>query len=513
MSGPVPFHDLVARHARERPDAVYVHSIDQDKALTFRALRTIADRIAALLAERGFEANDRVLLLADNSVEFHAVFVGVLRYGATIATVQVDVNRAHLAEIVAALRPKLVIYQAGLGLEALSGGDPERWIELGTLEPGGAGPGSGFFALASRSGGADIASVAAPDDHGVIFYTSGTVAKPKGVIQTHAAAFYNYDATAHYLGLAPGLRVLDCRSFAWLSAQHMALGAPLAAGASAIIAKKFSASRYFDWLKRYDIAIGFVVPTMINMLLSAKPALRAADLPHLRFLTCSSAPLLIDQWRQFEETFGITLCQSGGSSEGGNTAAHRGAARKLGTLGPPLKYQDVRIVGEDGRALPPGELGEIVVAGGKQQAFGTIGADGAIARLPADGHRTGDLGLIDADGHLVIVGRLKELIIRGGVKIAPLEIDAVLHDVPGVAEAAAAGVPDPIYGEEVVGFVAAAPGAVLAAEAVLAHCRRALPELKVPKAIVFVPELPKNSRGKIERHALVELWRARCSGG
>jgi acyl-coenzyme A synthetase/AMP-(fatty) acid ligase len=286
----------------------------------------------------------------------------------------------------------------------------------------------------------------------------------------------------------------------------MALGAPLVAGATAHIARKFSASRFFDCLKQNDINIGFVVPTMINMLLSANPRVSGRELPKLEFLTCSSAPLFLDRWQTFEETFGITLCQSGGSSEGGNTAAHRGKDRKLGTIGPPLKYQQVRIVDEQGAELAPGELGEIVVGGGLQQAFGYLKADGTVERLPADGHHTGDLGRIDEDGHLVIVGRKKDLIIRGGVNIAPLEIDAVLHEMRGIAEAAVAGVPDPIYGEEVIGFVNLSRGSSLSSEEILAHCRSKLPLFKLPKSILLLDELPKNARGKVDRKQLVDLW-------
>jgi acyl-coenzyme A synthetase/AMP-(fatty) acid ligase len=503
MTSPISFHDIVVRHAVERPDTVYVHSVDQDKSLTYGQLRAVADGLASFLAAAGLRPNDRVLLLAENSVEFHAVFVGVLRYGATIVTVNVDMNHAHLAEIVAAVRPQLVIVQAGIGVEALPRGS-EHWIELGAWESSG---GTGLFGeIAAGRDGAGIRSVAAPDDHGVIFYTSGTVAKPKGVIQTHATAFFNYDATADYLGLAPGKNVFDCRSFAWLSAQHMALGAPLIAGATAHIARKFSVSRYFDCLKQNNINIGFVVPTMINMLLAAGARVSARELPRLEFLTCSSAPLFLDRWQTFEETFGITLCQSGGSSEGGNTAAHRAKDRKLGTIGPPLKYQHVRIVDEQGADVPHGQLGEIIVGGGLQQAFGYLNSDGTIERLAADGHHTGDLGRIDEDGHLVIVGRKKDLIIRGGVNIAPLEIDAVLHEMPGVAEAAVAGVPDPIYGEEVVAFVNLSRGSVLSSEDILAHCRRKLPAFKLPKSILLLNELPKNARGKIDRKQLVDIW-------
>jgi acyl-coenzyme A synthetase/AMP-(fatty) acid ligase len=503
MTKAASFHETVVRHAVERPNAVYVHSIDQDRSLSYGQLRAVGDGLAALLAEAGVRANDRVLMLAENSVEFHALFVGVLRYGATIVTVNVDMNQAHLAEILGAVRPKLVIYQGGIGVDALAGSGGARWTEMGEWRPGG---GSGLFADIARRNGADIKSIAGPDDHGVIFYTSGTVAKPKGVIQTHATAYLNYDATADYLGLKPGMRVFDCRSFTWLSAQNMALGAPLIAGATTVIARKFSSSRYFDWLKQHEINIGFMVPTIVNMLLSAPPALTGADLPKLHFLTCSSAPLFPEPWQAFEKTFGITLCQSGGSSEGGNTAAHRGKNRKLGTLGPPLKYQTIRIVDDHGVEVPRGELGEIIVAGGLQQAFGYLNADGSIERLPRDGHHTGDLGKIDEDGHLVIVGRKKDLIIRGGVNIAPLEIDAVLHEIPGVQEAAAAGVPDPIYGEEVACFITLSPGVSLSGDAVLTYCRGKLPAFKVPKSVRFVSELPKNARGKIDRKALVDLW-------
>lgn len=340
MTAATSFHDIVERHAAERPDAVYVHCIDQDKSLTFRELRAVGDGLSAFLTEMGIAANDRVLMLAENSVEFHALFVGVLRHGATIVTVNVDMNQAHLAEIVSAVKPKLLIVESAIAFKTPAGA--ARVVEMGAWQPDG---GTGLFAeIASRLDTARIASVAVPADHGVIFYTSGTELKPKGVIQTHATAFFNYDATADYLGLTPGMRVLDCRSFTWLSAQNMALGAPLIAGATTVVARKFSSSRYFDWLRQYDIDIGFVVPTMVNMLLSMPRTLTGRDLPQLRFLTCSSAPLFPEPWQAFETAFGITLCQSGGSSEGGNTAAHRGKNRKIGTLGPPLKHQTIRIV-------------------------------------------------------------------------------------------------------------------------------------------------------------------------
>jgi acyl-coenzyme A synthetase/AMP-(fatty) acid ligase len=495
------FHDMVAGNARRWPERVYVHCIDQDKSLTYGELYGLSNRMARFFQGAGLSANDRVLLLAENSVEYLVVFVSTLRYGATLATVHVEMNQAHLAEIIAAISPEIVLYQDGLGLEELRKGAPGDWHVLGDWSPDGAS--TGFFAdIAILSDMDDIPSCAGKDDHGVIFYTSGTVAKPKGVIQTHATAFYNYDATADYLGLQPGDRVLDCRSYSWLSAQHMSLGAPLVAGATTFMARHFSRSHYFDWLRDYEINVGFVVPTIVNMLISRPHDVTAADLPRLRFLTSSSAPLLDDQWRQFEDLYGITLAQSCGSSEGGNTAAHRGADRKIGSIGPAQKYQQIRIVDSHGNTLPQGEVGEIIIGGGKQQAYGYLMPDGTIERLPQDGHHSGDLGFFDEEMHLHITGRVKELIIRGGMNISPLEIDAVLMEHPKIVEAGTIGVPHPIYGEEVVAYVACRPNEEISADELLAHCAAQLPEAKTPKEIRFMDELPKNARGKLDRFAL-----------
>ena len=245
---------------------------------------------------------------------------------------------------------------------------------------------------------------------------------------------------------------------------------------------------------------------MVNMLLNRPQNSKICKLPELRFLTSSSAPLHEEQWRQFENFLGITLAQSCGSSEGGNTAAHRGADRKIGSIGPQLKYQDVRIIDKDGNLLKQGKTGEIIVGGGKQQAFGYLFPDGKIELLPEGGHQTGDLGYVDSDGHLHIVGRAKDLIIRGGINVAPLEIDAVLVLHQAVFEAGTVGIPDEIYGEEIIAYVSCKKGIKVRPNDIMEHCSKALPAAKCPKKILFLNELPKNSRGKLDRNALANLW-------
>lgn len=498
-------HSVVADNAGRIPDKVYVHCIDQDKSITYGELGALTNRMARYLLDRGIGANDRVLVLAENSVEFMATFVGVLRLGATIATANVEMNRAHLAEIVRAVDPKLVLCQNGLGLEALGDRAPGTWMRFGEWHKDGGS--TGFFgALDGLDPDDDIDPVCGPDDIGVIFYTSGTEAKPKGVMETHSGVWHNFDATADAVQLGQDDRMLDCRSYTWLSAQNMSLGGPLTRGATVFMSKRFSQSRYFDWIRDYEINIGVAVPTVINMLMNRPLDFSGAHTPHLRFMMTSSAPLSPEQWKRFEDMYGVRLCQSYGCSEGGLMASHRGTERKIGTVGLPLKYQEMRVVDPAGNALPAGGTGEIVVAG-RQKSYAYLHADGQIEVLPEDGHRTGDLGFLDEDGHLHVTGRLKDVIIRGGVNISPVEIDNVLAEHPDVAEAAALGVPDPIYGEEVVCCVVCRDGAVADADSVLAHCRTRLADFKAPKQVMFLDALPRNDRGKLDRAAVARTWK------
>ena len=496
---------VIADNAGRIPDKVYVHCIDQDKSITYGELHRLTNRMAGYFRDRGIGANDRILVLSENSVEVMATFLGVLRFGATIATANVEMNRAHLAEIVRAVDPRLVLCQHGLDLEALGEGAPGTWMQFGEWRKDGGS--TGFFGeLDGRDGDDDIDPVCGPDDIGVIFYTSGTEAKPKGVMETHSGVWHNFDATADAVGIRQDDRMLDCRSYTWLSAQNMSLGGPLTRGATVFMAKKFSQSRYFDWIRDYEINIGVAVPTVINMLMNRPLDFSGTQTPHLRFMMTSSAPLSPEQWTRFEDMYRVRLCQSYGCSEGGLMASHRGAERRIGTVGLPLKYQEMRVVDAEGNPLPAGATGEIVVAG-RQKSYAYLHADGRIEVLPEDGHRTGDLGFLDADGHLHITGRLKDVIIRGGVNISPVEIDNVLAEHPDVAEAAAVGVPDPIYGEEVVCCVVCRDGASADADSVLAHCRTRLADFKAPKQVMFLDALPRNDRGKLDRAAVARTWK------
>jgi acyl-CoA synthetase (AMP-forming)/AMP-acid ligase II len=187
-------------------------------------------------------------------------------------------------------------------------------------------------------------------------------------------------------------------------------------------------------------------------------------------------------------------------------AAIPGEARRLGTVGRPLPYHDLAIVDAEGRRLGAGEIGAVEVGGLGDHAYRCLAEDGTV-RVNARGRiRTGDLGFLDADGYLHLTGREKEIIIRGGVNISPVEIDSLLMQRPELIEVATVGVPDSIYGEEVVSYVVARSGSRVDVAELLRYCNSVLPAFKAPKEIVLSASLPKTERGKLDRKALVGLW-------
>ena len=504
------FSMLEANH-RRFPDKQFVQSIDQGKSIAHGEAFRLCNRIAGFLDDRGIQANDRVVLLGGNSLEFVLAYLGVLRHGATICTVNVEMNEARLAEIVDALHPRLVLWEDGWGVEELAAKAPGEWMALGDWRPDGSTDGgTGLFAAAAQRADTDpVAPVGGEDDIAIIFYTSGTSATAKGVIIDYGCAFYNTEAFSEALDFRGDERILEYRSFTWYSAQLMGMWQSMLHGATLIMARKFSQSRYFDWIKEYDISIAVGIPTVINMLLSRPVDIHARDLPQLRFMTSSSAPLLAHQWETFERDYGIRIAQCYGSSEGGWTTGSSGETRRIGTVGRPLRHQELRIVGADGAPVAPGDIGEIELGGGMQQYYGYLRDDGTIERFNKGRFRTGDLGCLDDDGYLRITGRAKDMIIRGGVNISPAEIENIMAGHPEIAESVAIGVADEIYGEEVVSYVVVMAGKSLTREDILDHCEGKLPAFRTPKEIVFIDAIPKNHNGKIDRNALVKLWQSR----
>ncbi len=494
----------IARAAAGAPDKPWVVSAEDGRAVTYAQLREFTGRFATLLRERGLGRNDRVALLANNSIEQLLCYFGVMAAGATVCTIHVEMNRNQLGDIFERLKPKLILVQDGLGLDDLLASAAAPRLQLGPWhEP----RLDTVFAALSRCEPSEPQGAAGPDDDAVILFTSGTSAKPKGVVLNFREYLSNIDPLAEGFGFTADDRLYDFRPFSWASAQLLGALGVVNRGATLVLAEKFSASRFFGHLRDHNVTIAAGNPTTINILLNSDGTAHRDNLPALRFVTSSSAPLLLEEWKRFEQKFGIPIAQGCGASEVSWIAAIPGEQRRLGTVGRPFAYHDLAIVDAEGRRLPPGEIGYVELGGFADHPFRYLGEDGEIKVHCRGRIRTGDLGCLDAEGFLVLTGREKELIIRGGAKISPVEIDSCLMQRADVIEAATVGVPDAIYGEEVVSYVVARPGASIDPGELLRYCSAHLPAFKAPKQIVLSDALPKTERGKLDRRALVQQWK------
>ncbi len=235
--------------AATRGDAPYIVSVDQDRSLSYRALDGLVGRLGRLLADAGVGRNDRVVLLANNSIEHLVTYVGVMACGATICTVHVETNQSHLAPILAAIAPKVVVYEEALGLDLPVSAAPDAlWLALGAVGDNG----DSLFGRLNRPAEPAPPAPSEPDDVAAIFFTSGTTATPKGVVLTFSDLMRNVAPTAAAFGMTASDRILDFRPFNWASAQILSALAPLSVGATLILARKFSRSRFFGWIRDFQ---------------------------------------------------------------------------------------------------------------------------------------------------------------------------------------------------------------------------------------------------------------------
>jgi acyl-coenzyme A synthetase/AMP-(fatty) acid ligase len=503
-----PIAELFALYRERDPDKSAIVDLESGTAISFGALDQVTTDIAAFLKRHGVVKGSRVLLLSDENLEKLLLWFALWRIGAVVAPLNIEINEKILADLAPVVNPALILHHKAIDIDALAGNCTAPRLRFGAWSAtGAADPDDACFAAMSRGHSAsELPERNFADDLACIFCTSGTTSRPKIVVYDHCAYWLNGLSTLEFLGLTAEDRTLEYRSFGWNSAQVLSLMPFLEKGLTMHIARRFSRSRFFDWISRYGITFAAGVPTVLNMLLHEPPA--HGTLPTLRLMSCSSAPLAAQQWRQFEDMYGVKLLQMYGMSEAGWVCGNRTYKNRLGTVGVPALHQEFAIVDADGRACPPGIEGE-VTAGGPHTAVGYLRDNGTIEPIRPNRIKTGDLAVEDEDGFIRVTGRTKDLIIRGGINIAPAEIDEVLLKQPSILEAAAVGVPDLIYGEEVICYVVAKPGTNLSEAVIRQHCENFLPPAKMPKQIYIVADLPKNDRGKVLRERLREDWSER----
>lgn len=497
---------LLDEHRRSAPQRVAIIDVECGTSITFGELAAVVDDIAWRLQQRGIGRGVRVILAGSDGIEKLLLWLSIWRIGAVVCPLDLTFTKpAVFGGLLATLEPALILMPAADDAMLLEH-DGHRVLQYGRWPDNGAGDGE-LLRLGRGSGASHVPTdaEAAPHDIACISCTSGTGGDPKLVVYDHACYWYNGLDSAELLALGPHDRLLEYRPFDWYSAQILSLMPLLQLGLTLCVARRFSRSHFVRWITQYAVSVCVGVPAVINILLEAPVEVAAGALAGLRAMSCSSAPLSPLQWQRFEKRYGIRLLNLYGSSEAGWMCGNRLQGSRIGTVGTAVGDTSFEIVDANGEPSLTGEAGQVRVSGAKL-ALGLLRRDGSLEPIRGAPHYTRDAAVRDADGFVQILGRLDDLIVRGGVKISPQTLEDVLLAHATVCEAAAVGVPDEIYGQEPACFVTAAAGTSADAATLLAHCRQHLPHEKMPKYLYVVDELPRNARGKVRRDLLRQDW-------
>ncbi|SEC27997.1 Acyl-CoA synthetase (AMP-forming)/AMP-acid ligase II [Streptomyces sp. 3213] len=478
------FASLPDRRAALDPDGAAVS--DGRQALTNVQLLRRVQTAARHLQDLGIGPGDVVALKLTNRVEFVLLLFAAWRLGATITPVNPSMTDIEVARQLKDSRARLLVSEDGEAPVA----DGTAVLAVGELRD-------------DAAAEPDEAPLPDPSALALLIYTSGTTGVPKGVMLDHANIDAMADMGRRALEVGPADRCLLILPLFHVNGIVVSTLVPLLAGASVTIADRFNPQTFFDVVERERPTFFSAVPTIYSML-AALPDQVRPDTSSLRFGVCGAAPASAELLTRFEARYGFPLVEGYGLSEGtcGSTINPVAGPRRAGTVGLPFPGQEIRIVDADGSEVPPGADGEVVVRGPNVMR-GYLGRPEETAKVIVDGWlHTGDVGRLDADGYLTLVGRSKDMIIRGGENIYPKEIEDVLVGDPSVLEAAVIGVPDEKWGEVVVAYVQPRPGSTVDPSALESLCARSLTGFKRPTAFFVVEAIPKNPVGKIDKVSL-----------
>ncbi|MDR2614409.1 MAG: AMP-binding protein [Candidatus Accumulibacter sp.] len=485
--------DLVARRSLENAGKIFVTEPDTGRALTFEELAVSGRNLRAALWSHGFVDGEPVMLLFTNGIAAAQGILGVMSGGGTA----LPVNPAATA-------PELEFLRRHSGARfALVANEPAD--ELRRKFPAGteAERISGEATLLCLPGEAKPLTI----DAALLLYTSGSTGVPKGVPLSAANLLAECANIVAAHRLTPDDKALCVLPLHHVNGLVITLLTPLFVGSEVVMPARFSANRFWDWARCHRVSWFSAVPTIFAILLG-KPMPDRRELSFLRFSRSASAALPEAVLREFEEKTGVPLIESYGITEGGSQIFSNPLPplrRKAGSVGLPFG-NEARVVLPDGRDAPVGAVGEVAVRGGNIAAGYLANAEATRESFRDGWFFTGDLGRFDEDGYLFLQGRRKELINRAGEMISPREIDEVLHRFPGVELAAAVGVPDALYGEEVVAFVRMRDGTPPPDAALREFCGASLSRFKIPRRVYAIDEFPRGASGKIQRLKLVDRY-------
>ena len=490
--------EWIARRADRTPD--HIALVFEGRYWTYAALSREIERIARGLLARGVGRGARVAYLGVNHPAFLATFFACARLGAALTPINWRLAQPEVRYIIEDSDASLLVYDEALAatVEPLATRCPADFLVRNDL---GLDPVLG--AVESDRPLPEAPHPGSGDDMLTLMYTSGTSGRPKGVMISHdnvLASIMSHDAT---FGLGPGHVALVMAPLFHIGGLNVNLLNTFLKGGTVVLERGFDPGRILSLIVEHRVNSFFAAPVMLQMM-QTHPDFADADLSSVLWIYGGGAPVDERLVRSFADR-GIMVCQGLGMTEATPVVATTGphdALAKIGSVGKPGYFVDVRVVDELGKDVAPTQRGEIVI-GGANVIRGYWNRPEATADAIRDGwFHTGDVGSFDEDGYLYVVDRLKDMIISGGENIASAEVEACLLEHPGVAEAAVVGKPHETWGEVPVAFVVAPPGSSVTPDDISSHTSARLARFKQPAEVYVVSALPRNAAGKLLKHQL-----------
>jgi long-chain acyl-CoA synthetase len=514
---------LLEDSARDMPDRDAV--VQGKTRLTYSRLDAAASQVAAALAARGIGPGERVALSCPNLPYFPIVYCGILKAGATVVPLNVLLTEReiayHLEDSAAKAffcfegTAELPMGKAGLAAWQRTSGC-EHFVLL-TADPAATSPSPEVETLAEfvhRQPARFTSAATSETDTAVILYTSGTTGQPKGAELTHSNMVHNALLANRLFGLHPHDVHLIALPLFHSFGQSVQMNAGFATGATIVLMPRFDAGQALSLMEAERVTFFAGVPTMYHALLGCENVPDIENIAaRLRVAVSGGAALPAEVMRRFEDRFTVPILEGYGLSETSPVATFNRVdrPRRPGSVGQPVWGVQVKILTGDGRSAAPGVPGEVAIRGHNVMKGYFRRPEATAWAIDADGwFRTGDIGVLDGDGYLSIVDRMKDLIIRGGFNVYPRELEEVLLTHPDVSLAAVVGVPHGSHGEEVKAFVVRAPGAALTEDELIAWCKQTMAAYKYPRIVEFRASLPMTATGKILKR---ELTRAAAPAG
>ncbi len=520
----VPFTsigNMLERQAASRPDRIWMIYYDDDgsrREISYGEFRDAVRNAAAFLASEGIAAGDRVATIAHNHPDTIIHYFAAWWIGATVVPVNVGEDADRITYILRNSGTKLVFIRHDYVdrfrplLESLE--ELRRTVTCGG-EADEFGP-----IVAGTDGTVPPPALDMLDAECLIVYTSGTTGNPKGVLLAQGNLLADAKGITEWHKIGPDSRMMCVLPIHHVNGTIVTHVTPMYAGSSVVLNRKFQSGTFFKRIAEEKVEIVSVVPTLLAFLLQADIDLASLDLERFRHIICGAGPLTCELAQRFEDRYEVPIVHGYGLSETTCYSCflpidlpaeeHRKWIVDYGfpSIGVAIPQNEMAIHDAEGNPLPPGERGEIVIRGHNVMLEYYANEEANRNAFTHGWFRSGDEGFLQtgADGldYFFITGRLKELIIRGGVNISPLEIDEVINGHPLVEAGIAVGFENLWYGEEVGAYVRA--DSTLTEEELISYCREHLPFYKAPKVIVFGDDIPVTSTGKYQRNRVKHLF-------